>query len=218
MRRAAAAGTGRSRGESHLGNEEEGRAAGNQKFRIKQHERRKRVGEKRQKRREKKHLPITRITTRGILIGSLLLTRQVSLRLARLGLGDDSSSAGGGGGVTHWASTVREEAEDGTPCAGAAEDAPPAGETGGDGCAWPWELVRWSRHLKDPAWVGGAHTHLPPPPWLWLWPWLPEDAEEKLRRMLRGDDAAAAPVGVVLVLWLWLWGPWNLPSSPVVST
>jgi hypothetical protein len=36
--------------------------------------------------------------------------------------------------------------------------------------------------------------------------------------MLRGDDAAAAPVGVVLVLWLWLWGPWNLPSSPVVST
>ena len=73
--------------------------------------------------------------------------------------------------------------------------------------------------MKDPAWVGGAHTHLPPPPWPWLWPWLPEDAEEKLRRMLRGDDAAAAlPVGVVLVLWLWLWGPWNLPSSPVVST
>nr|CAB3446737.1 unnamed protein product [Digitaria exilis] len=75
------------------------------------------------------------------------------------------------------------------PCAGAA---PPAGE--------------------DPAWVGGAHTHLAPPPWLWP---PAEDADEKLRRMVRGDDAAA-PVGVVLVLW-WC-GPWNLPSSPVVST
>jgi hypothetical protein len=32
--------------------------------------------------------------------------------------------------------------------------------------------------------------------------------------MWRGD--AAAPVGVVLLLWLC--GPWNLPSSPVVST
>lgn len=108
---------------------------------------------------------------------------------------------------------MREEAEGGTPCAGAAPDeAPPAGEVGGDGCGWPWpwELVRWRRHLKDPAWVGGAHTHLPPP---WLWP--PEDADEKLRRMVRGDDAAA-PVGVVLALW-WC-GPWNLPSSPVVST
>lgn len=99
---------------------------------------------------------------------------------------------------THRASTVREEAEDETPCAGA------AGEAGGDGCGWPWpwELVRWSRHLNDPAWVAGAHTHLAPPPPPWLWP--AEDAEEKLRRKLRGDAAAAAapPVGVVLVLWL----------------
>lgn len=120
-----------------------------------------------------------------------------------------------GSGI-HWASTVRAEAEDGTPpCAGAAPPAA-AGEAGGDGCGWPWpwELVRWRRHLKEPAWVGGAHTHLPPP---WLWLWLPEDADERLRRMVRGDDAAA-PVGVVLALWWWWCGPWNLPSSPVVST
>jgi hypothetical protein len=38
-----------------------------------------------------------------------------------------------------------------------------------------------------------------------------EEADEKLRRMVRG---AAAPVGVVLLLW----GLWNLPSSPVEST
>ena len=107
-------------------------------------------------------------------------------------------------GALHWASTVREEAEDdGTPCAGAAR--PAAGE-----------LVRWRRHLKDPACVGGAHTHLAPPPWLWP---PPEDADEKLRRMARGDDdAAAAPVGVVPALWWWWCGPWNRPSSPVVST
>uniref|UniRef100_A0A0D3F5U2 Uncharacterized protein n=1 Tax=Oryza barthii TaxID=65489 RepID=A0A0D3F5U2_9ORYZ len=110
----------------------------------------------------------------------------------------------------HWASTVREEAEDGR---GAAEAPPAAGEVGGEGCGWlwpwPWELVRWRRHLNDPACVAGAHTHLAPPPP----PWLPEEALEKLRRIVLGDDAAA-PVGVVLVLW---W-PWNLPSSPVVST
>jgi len=120
-------------------------------------------------------------------------------------------------GAPHWASTVREEAEDeGTPCAGAAAAAA-AGEVGGDWCGWPWpwpwELVRWRRHLKDPACVGGAHTHLAPPPWLWP---PPEDADEKLRRMARGD--AAAPVGVVPALWWWWCGPWNRPSSPVVST
>ena len=51
--------------------------------------------------------------------------------------------------------------------------------------------------MKDPACVAGAQTHLgapPPPP-----PWLPEDADEKLRRIMRGDDAAA-PVGVVVLL------------------
>jgi hypothetical protein len=109
----------------------------------------------------------------------------------------------------HCASTVREEA---TPWRGA-PDAAPAGDAGGDvvPCAWPWpwpwELVRWRRHLNEFAWVAGAHTHLgAPPP-------LGEDADEKLRRMVRGDDAAA-PVGVVLLLC----EPWNLPSSPVVST
>ena len=108
----------------------------------------------------------------------------------------------------HWASTVREDAEDETAGGGAADA--PAGEVGGDGWGWPWpwELVRWRRHLKDPACVAGAQTHLGTPP-----PWLPEDADEKLRRIVRGDDAAA-PVGVVVLLW---W-PWNLPSSPVVST
>lgn len=101
---------------------------------------------------------------------------------------------------------MRVEEEDETAGGGAAEAAP-SGEAGGEGWGWPWpwELVRWRRHLKDPAWVAGAQTHLaeaPPPPW------LPEDADEKLRRIMRGDDAAA-PVGVVLR---------NVPSSPVVST
>ena len=100
---------------------------------------------------------------------------------------------------------MREDAEDETARGDAAEA--PAGEVGGDGCGWPWpwELVRWRRHLKDPACVAGAQTHLAAPP---PWPWLPEDADEKLRRITRGDDAAA-PVGVVL---------WNVPSSPAVST
>lgn len=68
---------------------------------------------------------------------------------------------------------MREDEDGAAGCGGAAL----AGD-GGDDEGWlpwppPWELVRWSRHLKDPAWVGGAQTHL-------------------------GD--AAAPVGVVLLL------------------
>ncbi|RLN07690.1 hypothetical protein C2845_PM11G06210 [Panicum miliaceum] len=155
---------------------------------------------------ESKNLPATRITARGILIGSLLLILDHVLVLHSLSSSAPRSSSWVSWPATiHWASTVREEAEDG---AGAAP--PAAGEVGGDGCGWPWpwELVRWRRHLKDPACVGGAHTHLAPPP-------PPEEADEKLRRMVRGD-AAAAPVGVVLALW-WC-GPWNRPSSPVVST
>jgi hypothetical protein len=50
-----------------------------------------------------------------------------------------------------YAATVREDEED---------PAVVAGDGGDDGWAWPWELVRWSRHLKDPAWVAGAQTHL----------------------------------------------------------
>jgi hypothetical protein len=115
--------------------------------------------------------------------------------------------------LRHCAATVRED-EDGTAgCRGA----PLAGEVGDDGwwCCWPWpwELVRWSRHLNDPAWVGGAQTHLGAAPW---WP-APDGADADPGQPLRvvfGD--AAAPVGVVLLLW-WPW-PWNLPSSPVVST
>jgi len=121
-------------------------------------------------------------------------------------------------GLRHWVATVPVDEDGEAGCRGTALAA--AGEGGEEGrlpwpWPWPWELVRWRRHLKDPACVGGAHTHLAPTPWLWP---PPEDADEKLRRMARGDDAAAAPVGVVPALWWWWCGPWNRPSSPVVST
>ena len=32
------------------------------------------------------------------------------------------------------------------------------------GWPWPWELLRWRRHLKVPACVAGAQTHLGAPP------------------------------------------------------
>lgn len=92
---------------------------------------------------------------------------------------------------------MREDEDGAAGCGGAAL----AGD-GGDDEGWlpwppPWELVRWSRHLKDPAWVGGAQTHLGAGPW----PPAPEGADADPGQPLRfvlGD--AAAPVGVVLLL------------------
>ena len=111
----------------------------------------------------------------------------------------------------HCAATVRED-EDGTAGGGAAAVAGEEGEVGWWPWPWPWELLRWSRHLNEPACVAGAQTHLGAAPW------PPPDeadaADDQLLRIFLGD--AAAPVGVVLLLW-WPW-PWNLPSSPVVST
>nr|CAB3486952.1 unnamed protein product [Digitaria exilis] len=106
-------------------------------------------------------------------------------------------------GRRHCAATVRED-DGGTAGGGAAEVA--AGEGGYAGWPWPWELVRWRRHLNDPACVAGAHTHLGAAPWPWA-----EEMDDQLRRMCFGD----APVGVVL--WWWPWA-WNLPSSAAVST
>lgn len=106
--------------------------------------------------------------------------------------------------LRHCAATVRED-EDCTAAAGAAAA---VGEDDG----WPCELLRWSRHLKEPACVAGAQTHLGPDPC----PPPPDDAEAADDQLLRIFGDAAAPVGVVPLLW-WPW-PWNLPSSPAVST
>lgn len=103
----------------------------------------------------------------------------------------------GDGRRRHCAATVREDGG-GTAGGGAAEVvAAAAGEGGDAGWPWPWEPLRWRRHLNDPACVAGAQTHLGPAPCPWLWA---EDAEDQLLRMCFGD-AAAAPVGVVL--WWW---------------
>jgi hypothetical protein len=113
-------------------------------------------------------------------------------------------------GRRHCAATVREEAG-AAAGGGAAEVAGDGGDAG-----WPWELLRWRRHLKEPACVAGAHTHLGAAPWPWPWLWA-DEADDQLLRIVLGD-AAAAPVGVVLLWWWWWPWPWNLPSSATVST
>lgn len=92
-------------------------------------------------------------------------------------------------GASHWASTVG---------AGVAPEGRGEGIAVGERGEWPWELVLWRRHLKEPAWVAGAHTHFGAAP-----PATPgpqeEEFEEKLRRTTpRGDgDGDGA--------WWWLW-------------
>lgn len=96
--------------------------------------------------------------------------------------------------LRHCAATVRED-EDGT--AGGGPAAAVSGDGGDDGWLWPCELLRWSRHLNEPACVAGAQTHLGAAPWP-----PPDDADaddDQLLRIVFGD--AAAPVGVVLLLW-----------------
>ena len=67
-------------------------------------------------------------------------------------------------GLRHWVVTVPEDENDEAGCRGTSLAA--AGEGGEEGwLPWPWELVRWKRHLKDPAWVAGAQTHLEAGPW-----------------------------------------------------
>ena len=97
--------------------------------------------------------------------------------------------------LRHCAATVQEDEDGAAGCRGAASP----GEGGDDGwwCwPWPWALVRWRRHLNDPAWVGGAQTHLGAASWP-----APDGADadpDQLLRIIFGD--AAAPVGVVLLL------------------
>ena len=68
-------------------------------------------------------------------------------------------------GLRHWVATVPEDEDGEAGCHGTALAA--GGEGGEEGrlpspWPWSWELVRWKRHLKDPAWVAGAQTHLEP--------------------------------------------------------
>lgn len=68
------------------------------------------------------------------------------------------------------------------------EETAGGGVIGAEGWEWPWELMRWRRHLKDRAWVAGAQTHLgiaASEPWL-----QEEEFEDHVFRMVRGDGTS----------------------------
>lgn len=54
----------------------------------------------------------------------------------------------------------------------------------GEAGVWLWELVLWRRHLKEPAWVVGAHTHFGTAPWPQA-----DELEDQVLRTPGGDGA-----------------------------